>query len=153
MSWRHWESRWFPSQWVNRLRKVSLHALTSFHWFSAYEISIFCNLVWWRFMCSIVLKMYVVFYSTLHSEMMVQVHERQGLFILQSARWLLMPWRHRNIDIRGRYWSISPGISTEKMRRLSVLILHRHLFTHCGRVTQYGNGSMLCKNPIFFTMK
>ena len=25
--------------------------------------------------------------------------------------------------------------------------------THCGRVTQYGNGSMLCKNFIFFTMK
>ena len=70
---------------VNRMRKVSLHAMTSFHWFSAYEISIFCNLVWWRFTCSIVLKMYVVFYSTLHSEMMAQVHERQGLFILQSA--------------------------------------------------------------------
>ena len=27
------------------------------------------------------------------------------------------------------------------------------LLTHCGRVTQYGDGSMLCKNPIFFTMK
>ena len=25
--------------------------------------------------------------------------------------------------------------------------------THCGRVTQYGDCSMLCKNPIFFTMK
>ena len=25
--------------------------------------------------------------------------------------------------------------------------------THCGRVLQYGDGSMLCKNPIFFTMK
>ena len=25
--------------------------------------------------------------------------------------------------------------------------------THCGRVTQYGDGSMLCKTPIFFTMK
>ena len=25
--------------------------------------------------------------------------------------------------------------------------------THCGRVTQYGDGSMLCKNLIIFTMK
>ena len=25
--------------------------------------------------------------------------------------------------------------------------------THWGRVTHYGDGSMLCKNPIFFTMK
>ena len=25
--------------------------------------------------------------------------------------------------------------------------------THCGRVMQYGDGSMLCKNPIFFTVK
>ena len=25
--------------------------------------------------------------------------------------------------------------------------------THCGRVTHYGDGSMLCKNPIFFIMK
>ena len=25
--------------------------------------------------------------------------------------------------------------------------------THCGRVTQYGDGSMLCKSPILFTMK
>ena len=24
---------------------------------------------------------------------------------------------------------------------------------HCDRVTHYGDGSMLCKNPIFFTMK
>ena len=27
------------------------------------------------------------------------------------------------------------------------------LLTHCGRVTHYGDGSMLCKSPIFFTMK
>ena len=25
--------------------------------------------------------------------------------------------------------------------------------THWGRVTYYGGGSMLCKNPIFFIMK
>ena len=25
--------------------------------------------------------------------------------------------------------------------------------THRGPVTQYGGGSILCKNPIFFTMK
>ena len=25
--------------------------------------------------------------------------------------------------------------------------------THCGRVTHYGDSSMLCKNPIFFIMK
>ena len=25
--------------------------------------------------------------------------------------------------------------------------------THCGRVTQYGDGSMLCKNPIFSLWK
>ena len=25
--------------------------------------------------------------------------------------------------------------------------------THCGRVTHYGDGCMLCKSPIFFTMK
>ena len=25
--------------------------------------------------------------------------------------------------------------------------------TRCGPVTKYGGGSMLCKNPIFFTMK
>ena len=27
------------------------------------------------------------------------------------------------------------------------------LLTHCGRETQYGDGSMLCKNRIFFIMK
>ena len=28
-----------------------------------------------------------------------------------------------------------------------------HTLTHCGRVTHYGDGSMLCKNPMFFIMK
>ena len=28
-----------------------------------------------------------------------------------------------------------------------------NVLTHCGRVTHYGDGSMLCKNPIFFIMK
>ena len=27
------------------------------------------------------------------------------------------------------------------------------LLTHCGRVTHYGDGNMLYKNPIFFIMK
>ena len=27
------------------------------------------------------------------------------------------------------------------------------LLTHCGRVTHYGDGCMLCKSPIFFNMK
>ena len=27
------------------------------------------------------------------------------------------------------------------------------ILTHCGRVTHYGDGSMLCKSPIFFIMK
>ena len=27
------------------------------------------------------------------------------------------------------------------------------ILTHCGPVTQYGGGSMLCKNPVFFAMK
>ena len=35
---------------------------------------------------------------------------------------------------------------------LFIHIYHQAL-THCGRVTQYDDGSMLCKNPIFFTMK
>ena len=30
---------------------------------------------------------------------------------------------------------------------------YRPLLTHRGPVTQYGGGSILCKNPIFFTMK
>ena len=30
---------------------------------------------------------------------------------------------------------------------------YRFHLTHCGRVTHYGDGCMLCKIPIFFTMK
>ena len=35
----------------------------------------------------------------------------------------------------------------------SWLQYHCNRLTHCGRVTHYGDGSMLCKNPIFFIMK
>ena len=48
-----------------------------------------------------------------------------------------------------------------KYRSVTKIITHtlqicpwwRQDSTHCGRVTQNGGGSMLCKNPIFFTLK
>ena len=39
--------------------------------------------------------------------------------------------------------------------KMSAILLKRqclNVLTHCGRVTQYDDGSMLCKNPTFFIM-
>ena len=38
---------------------------------------------------------------------------------------------------------------------MSFVEIGKYIFclTHCGQVTQYGDGSMLYKKPIFFTMK
>ena len=36
---------------------------------------------------------------------------------------------------------------------VEICIKSMYALIHCGRVTQYGDGSMLCKTPIFFTMK
>ena len=56
---------------------------------------------------------------------------------------------------RRPYYRISHIISmvAEQVDSIFDVFQATPLLTHCGRVTQYGDGSMLCENPIFFIMK
>ena len=58
--------------------------------------------------------------------------------------------RHNNIVMT--YWIEAMPDSFQRLAHTTSW-LGCTLLTHCGRVTPYGDGSMLCKNPIFFTTK
>ena len=59
---------------------------------------------------------------------------------------------HATLNIRaGRKHSV--WICIRNACVYNSVLSKRHWLTHCGRVTHYGDGSMLCKSPIFFTMK